>query len=148
MSLDRELAHLDYQIEAAYASIHAAYEIGKNEETKDRAWARLERLIDERECLRARYAQGTVPLHIAWPALVRRINEAAAEIGRKLVEFAQRFAPEIAQFAEDAASPSPRAVFASAALGVGPLGPAQFASALPANRRPVLPGIMRQKGRG
>lgn len=164
MSIERDLAGLDYKIEAARGRIEAAYAVGFNEEEKDRAWAEPEVLVERREYLRSVYSGTRVPWELAWRVFVERVSEVFAELGRKIVEFAE---PRMAAFSrlseaaglisaalkrlmkegEASRKPGPRQIYSPAAVGVGPIGVAEFPCALPATRRPVLRGFQRQKGK-
>ena len=166
MSIERELVRLDYRIEAARGRVEAAYAVGFNEEEKDRAWEKLEALVDRRDYLLFVYANSpNVSLELVWRVFVERASEALEELGCKMLELAE---PHMAAFsrlseaaglssavlkrlmreAEASRKPGPRQVFAPAAVGTGPIGLAEFRCALPPTRKPVLPGFMQQKGRG
>lgn len=54
--LDHQLSYLDWQIEAARASIEAAYAVGNNEPTKEAAFRELDVLLLQRDGLRRRWS--------------------------------------------------------------------------------------------
>lgn len=163
MSIERQLAAIDYQIEAARGRLEAAYAAGLTERKREEAWAQLERLTEERDYL---LWEWSIREHQPdWHLFSLAVEHAFAEFARKVSEALQPHLDAFCRLSEAAGlatyvckrlmkegefarKPGPRQVFAPAAVGIGPLGVAEFREARPVNRRPVLPGFMCQKGRG
>lgn len=141
MRLERELERLDRRIAGIREALEVAYATRVPDERKDTLFARLDTLLCERDRLKR---------HWSFSAAFDRVRAAFAEMGRKIREIVRRFLPELLRL-EDERKRSRPAFWRGAAqpnAGAGALGRSAFSTALPANRRPVLRGFMRQKGRG
>jgi hypothetical protein len=141
LSLERELERIDRRIRDVRAAIEVAYATRIPDEKKDVLFDRLDALDRERGYLRLRWANA-----VAWQG----IRAALAEFARKLREFAARHFPEFLRLEgeRERSRPAFWRGIAESGAGAGALGYGAFSVALPANRRPVLPGYMKQKGRG
>lgn len=163
-SIERQLAALDHMIEAARERLEEAYEVGLTERQREEAWAQFQRLTGERNHLLWEWSirEKQPDWHLfalavehAWRDLARKLSEAIqphldawssrlSEVAGLTTYVCKRMLRE----GEFARKPGPRQIFAPVAVGVGPIGRAEFRESRPANRRPVLPGYMIQKGRG
>lgn len=160
MDLYKRLAHLDERMYELTARLDELYGAGAGESAKDFAWQQLGYAYREREFLRSHYTsnllQWVEEVDVALDQTFAKLREAAKqtweEIGAVFADMSEKFSEAISDFAKRTAevqrNRSPRELFVPRAVGAGPIGVAQFRGAEPVNRRPVLPGFMRQKGRG
>jgi hypothetical protein len=139
VSLERELERLDRRIADVRVAIEVAYATRIPDEKKDVLFDHLDALLRERGYLRLRWAN----------AVARQgIRAAFAKLARKLREIAARFLPELRRLEE--ARERSRPAFWRGVADSRPRADVRcaFSASLPANRRPMLPGFMKQKGRG
>ncbi len=150
MSLERELERLDRRIAGIREDIEIAYATRVPDERKDALFARLDTLLRWRDLLRQRYVQA-----VRWQVFVVSVNAALGRLAKAFADFANK--PEIRRLIADlsALEGEPKRSQPAFWRGVAARGSrvdvasrAAFSIALPANRRPVLPGIRRQKGKG
>ncbi len=150
MSLERELAYVDYQLHAARARIETAYALDLSDDEKDAAFGRLVWLLRERELLRDRWARS-----FSWQRFVIEIREAFRRLTKAFMDLAnspkvRKLIVDLRALTEDSECSQPAfwRAFTEPSERAGVLGHGEFSMALPANRRPWLPGYMRQKARG
>ena len=150
MSLERQLAHLDYRIYAARGDVETFCALDWPEQRREEALDKLEALLREREDLRRRYVR-----ELRWQSFLAEVGAMWRRLTKELLDFANR--PEVRKLVADLRAlgedpPRPRPAFwravVSADADTGSLGRSAFSAALPANSRPTLPGHMKQKGRG
>jgi hypothetical protein len=139
LSLERELERLDRRIRDARAAIEIAYATRIPDEKIDVLFDHLDALLRERGYLRFRWANA-----VAWQG----IRASLANVTRKLREIAERFLLELQRL--EVARERSRPAFWRGVADSRPRADVRvaFSASLPANRRPALPGYMKQKGRG
>ena len=148
MSLERELDRLDRRIQGAREAMEIAYATRVPDERKDVLFDRLDSLLEQRERLRLRYAEA-----VRWQGFALRMMAPLRRLSRALLDLAnkpevRKLVADLRAFREDPPRSRPafwRGVVSPRADASGRLA---FSGALPDNRRPTLPGRMRQKGRG
>lgn len=149
MRLEHELERLDRRIGDVREAIETAYATRVPDERKDALFARLDTLLHGRNLLRLRYVQA-----VRWQGFVSSVDAALRRLSRAFVEFAS--SPEIQRLIADlqrleGERKRSRPAFWRAHAAREPHVDSKRvapSTALPANRRPVLPGHMKQKGRG
>jgi hypothetical protein len=141
VSLERELERLDRRIRDVRAAIEVAYATRIPDEKKDVLFERLDALLRERGYLRLRFSNAVLwqNMRAAFARIWRRLRKRLAPLLAELQRLAKEWERSRPAFWRAVGEPSAR---------VGALKLGTFSIALPANRRPWLPGYMRQKARG